>query len=197
MRSKHIWAAGVLVAVAAAGIVAVQWVRPLLDPDSAGAPIVDQPCTGRQDDARIYEIVIADVQRRIGNAGLTRLVVLSSTGTRPVTEQTRDYLRQHADIDEGAFVDFRSRNRAARNITRCKLELQPRPEFVDDRNGARYYPGALTVQLSRIGYSDDGQQAVVSEEHAACPACGEGNYVILRRTSTGWSIVRRVLAWTA
>lgn len=46
--------------------------------------------------------------------------------------------------------------------------------------------------LSRIGYSDDGAQALAYVTHA-CPLCGYGQYVLLARSGDGWTVAAAAL----
>jgi hypothetical protein len=57
-------------------------------------------------------------------------------------------------------------------------------------------PGILFVELSQIGYSDDGMQALLYAGFALGDwSQGYGHYTLLRRAPAGWTVVKRLRAW--
>lgn len=59
----------------------------------------------------------------------------------------------------------------------------------------REFPGALgLVRLSKIGYSEDGRQALLYISHGYNSVEGAEFYYVLSRNKTGWQTVERLMA---
>jgi hypothetical protein len=57
-------------------------------------------------------------------------------------------------------------------------------------------PGVLFVELSQIGYNEDGTEALLYEAFAWEDwSNGYGHYTLLRRKPVGWTVVKRLRAW--
>lgn len=58
------------------------------------------------------------------------------------------------------------------------------------------YPKARNLYtLSRVGFSADRRQALVFVTNWGGSACGEGNYLLLRKENDGWKIVNKIMIW--
>jgi hypothetical protein len=51
------------------------------------------------------------------------------------------------------------------------------------------------IRLSRVGFSLDGTQALMSMSGSCGPLCGSGDYVLLRKIDGRWRVAARVMAW--
>lgn len=58
------------------------------------------------------------------------------------------------------------------------------------------YPKAGNIYtLSRVGFSQDGSQALVFVTDWCRSLCGEGNYYILKKENYEWKIVEQMMSW--
>jgi hypothetical protein len=55
--------------------------------------------------------------------------------------------------------------------------------------------GRHIIHLSRIGFSDDFSQALVSVEERQEGNCSEGYYLLLDRSGSFWRLVQKLTAW--
>ena len=56
------------------------------------------------------------------------------------------------------------------------------------------YPDAVgVVQLSRVGFNPEGTEALVSILYSCGEVCGEGSFILLTKTGSGWRIAKSVV----
>jgi hypothetical protein len=72
--------------------------------------------------------------------------------------------------------------------------------FKENRNGwmefAKRFPSAKGfIQFSAVGFNLGHTQALVSVEHQCGGVCGDGKFMLLRKTNGVWRIQRKVVTW--
>jgi len=72
--------------------------------------------------------------------------------------------------------------------------------FKENRNGwmefAKRFPSAKGfIQFSAVGFNLGHTQALVSVEHQCGGVCGNGKFMLLRKTNSVWRVQRKVVTW--
>ena len=136
----------------------------------------------------------------------------TSTGVTGVenTTQTLDYVLQNMhSVDSGTVVSFRSRNDAAYPISPdmniggpyTLLSQAGRQKiFGENQSGweifyERYPQAPGITTLSRVGFNNSLDQALVYIGTQSNWLAGSGYYILLKKLDGAWSIDQRVMTW--
>ena len=141
--------------------------------------------------------------------GAMRLVVLDSTvagASHYVDEDYASALAEFGPLAPGLREDFdrKRHQRAAVLQPRSRVSIvlvgkRTLDSLRHDSDGPRGYwdrfhrrfPGAFgRVSLSRVGFSADGNHALVLADYGCGGRCGGTRYYLLQRTAEGWRVVR-------
>ena len=157
------------------------------------------------DEAAVQSAVV----NQFAEAGVRQIVVLDSTvmGADHFVEQ--DYaggLRQLGVLAPGLREDFNRKRLDKVKVgdvrARVPIAFVSQREVADVRRDARTpddywrnfrarYPGAFgRISLSRVGFSSDGNKALVLADYGCGPRCGGTRYYLLERSAGGWRILR-------
>lgn len=136
----------------------------------------------------------------------------TATGVTGVenTSQTLDYVLQNMhSVDSGTVVSFRSRNDAAypippdMNIGGPYILLSQAGRqkiFGQNQSGweifyGRYPQAPGITTLSRVGFNNSLDQALVYIGTQSNWLAGSGYYILLKKLDGSWSIDQRVMTW--
>ena len=136
----------------------------------------------------------------------------TATGVTGVenTTQTLDYVLQNMhSVDSGTVVSFRSRNDAAYPISPdmniggsyTLLSLAGRQKiFGENQSGweifyERYPQAPGITTLSRVGFNNLLDQALVYIGTQSNWLAGSGYYILLKKVDGAWNIDQRVMTW--
>ena len=136
----------------------------------------------------------------------------TSTGVTGVenTTQTLDYVLQNMhSVDSGTVVSFRSRNDAAYPISPdmniggpyTLLSQAGRQKiFGENQSGweifyERYPQAPGITTLSRVGFNNSLDQALLYIGTQSNWLVGSGYYILLKKLDGAWSIDQRVMTW--
>lgn len=136
----------------------------------------------------------------------------TATGVTGVenTTQTLDYVLQNMhSVDSGTVVSFRSRNDAAYPISPdmniggpyTLLSQAGRQQiFGENQSGweifyERYPQAPGITTLSRVGFNNSLDQALVYIGTQSNWLAGSGYYILLKKLNGAWNIDQRVMTW--
>jgi hypothetical protein len=159
------------------------------------APLLGSTCSA--DAAAIYSVVITEL-RSAQPAEAARLLLPARTTTKGHTPGVARWIRKNLSPELTRATLNSYENAASQTLTSCALSLAMKPAFyeagLDHENLVQ--PGVLFVELSQIGYSEDGTQALLYGAFAWEDwSEGYGHYMLLQRTPLGWTVVKRLRAW--
>lgn len=146
--------------------------------------------------ARANHLVIVNPTLYAGSTKSKGNIEFTFPGGPPVSQQT--------------FDDFLQRNKSNRWLTRkfdlnCEYVLVDAVEIktiasfkpMDDwKEFHRKYPEAAGyVTLSRVGFNETRDQALMLTSFVCHPLCDEGVYILLAKSDGAWKVVNTARAW--
>lgn len=154
-------------------------------------------------DPAVYRAVLDSMSAPQGGNRPTQSVVTDSTFT--VQSQDIDEFYRLAGVDSAAVVDFHKRNRVSHSLRYLSSPSPAFPIVLVSRqtlesflhNGPesywnefyRRYPGSNgSFSFSSIGYSADGNVAVLMVEHGCGSLCGTLSNVVVNRERDRWRV---------
>lgn len=177
-----------------------------------GFATAQKPVTApRPDDAVVYALAIKHLFPKGGMVVFTDLPQLTPAFPARLTGSLAGVA-----IDSSALRDFTRQNSASvslRGILDSIAAHLDRPvTFIDAdslrriRAGGspnhfwnRFYaafPGAMgRFSVSPIGYSADGNMAVLNVDHGCGGLCGTGHIVVLKRVNGMWTVLGDMMTW--
>jgi hypothetical protein len=157
----------------------------------------------------VERVIQARVIDSLFTVDTTRLVVVGdstiSGGTHFVDEDYQSALRMLGPLPNGLQADFEAMRgrRLPVDSLRTKfpmvqLSAAVRRDLAKERDPRRFWPGFFRmfpgspgwIELSRVGFSRDGNSAVILVEYGCGALCGGTRYVLLNRKAGAWHIVR-------
>ncbi len=97
---------------------------------------------------------------------------------------------QNDTFDNFAKVNSKATNAENEFVAPFDYEILNKAEFEKKNlNLSRYYV------FSRVGFSDDGKQAVVMFNYVCTALCSEGAYYLLQSNGENWEIVQKSESW--
>jgi len=153
-------------------------------------------------DPAVYRVVLDSIAARVRGRRTTQLVAVDST----LTVQPQDLeLDKMPGVDSASIVDFEKRNNESRSlrylsslnvsvpivlVTQKSLQSflhnGPEPYWSEFY---RRYPGSNgSIAFSSIGYSGDGNVAVLVVEQACGSLCGALSNVVAKREGARWHV---------
>lgn len=143
-------------------------------------------------------------------------VIMATTATGPTgvenTAQTLDYVLQNMhDVDPKTLDSFKSRNDAAHPMRQdmdlgspYTLLTQAGKNQIFGQNQSgweifyNHHPQAPGItSLSRVGFNDMLDQALVYIGTQSNWLAGAGYYILLKKGAEGWSIDQQVMVWVS
>jgi hypothetical protein len=168
------------------------------------------PSTGQIDmeQQAVYAFLLSNLYQHRGYV----IMDTTATGVTGVenTTQTLDYVLQNMhSVDSGTMVSFRSRNDAAYPISpdmniggQYTLLSQAGRQQIFGQNQSGWeifyerYPQAPGITtLSRVGFNNALDQALVYIGTQSNWLAGSGYYILLKKLNGAWSIDQRVMTW--
>ncbi len=97
-------------------------------------------------------------------------------------------------LQNDTFEDFVKANSTLPIIddnlkTAFKYHITTKIDFEKEKKPSRYY------LFSRVGFSNNGKQAVVIFNQACLALCGKGSYILLNKTNGVWEIAEESITW--
>ncbi len=153
-------------------------------------------------DPAVYRAVLDSMSVSQGGKRATQLVVIDST----LTVQPQDLeMEKVPEVDKAAISDFQERNNESRSVRYLSsLDLSVPVVLVSRHtlesflhNGPepyweefyRRYPGSNgSISFSSIGYSTDGNLAVLVVDQGCGSLCGALSNVVVKRTLGRWRV---------
>jgi hypothetical protein len=152
---------------------------------------------------RVANIVIANRTR--SDRGDTHM---QDDSDKPLSwEKVSEYLWKEAPTLEKQTIEKLREVRNQSVLLRASFHLPVAYKLVDAKEVEeifkkggwwtdfyKKYPGSQGfLVLSRIGFSADGNQALFYATNSCGGKCGTGTYVVMRRSETGWRLVKEIL----
>ena len=161
---------------------------------------------GTRDDAAVYVAAIGDMLRS------GRGPVVTSISTRPGLLTFADGWSAGAGVDSSAAGAFARINAApvpvsSFDIEGAELRFVPDSSLTELSQSAKHaeafwdefrrrYPDAHGIlSLTGIGYSQNGDQAIVAVNYGCGPLCGGGRIVALRKVEGAWIVSAPLRSW--
>jgi hypothetical protein len=174
----------------------------------AGDVIGQASQAAARDDAAVYGAVFERLYR--GSAVDARPIVLQDSLhalKTVVSSALRESLLRIEGVHASTVTDFLTvsaegmslrelapRIRSSRPVMLGRVSdfgpAQEGPAAFWERFNARFPDSYGLVSVSRVGYSQSGEQALVMTNHGCSPQCGIGHVVVLRRVNGAWEVVR-------
>ena len=176
-------------------------------PTPAPTPLTDQVYIEEQ---AVYAYLLPEMYQNRG------YVIMATTATGPTgvenTDQTLDYVLQNMhDVNPKTLDSFKSRNDTAHPI-RPDMDLgssytlltqaEKNQIFGQNQSGweifYNHHPHAPGItSLSRVGFNDTLDQALVYIGTQSNWLAGAGYYILLKKGVEGWSIDQQVMVWVS
>ncbi len=113
----------------------------------------------------------------------------SNTADSALARLLRDVGQQLTQLKSETSANF-----VAKNLTRSYVDAPKsiHPAFVRRSETSQEFP---SCQVSRVGLSSDGQQALVYAGFAWATLAGHGSFYLLSRVQGGWIISDSIMIW--
>jgi hypothetical protein len=144
-----------------------------------------------------YVVLAALMDSLLGRATVSTIVIGDSTDAGIFSQPTDSaltlelqYVSQHLTmLSTETMFDFK-----VKNLTRAYIDAPKSIHrvFVRSSDTNMVFP---SCQVSRVGFSFDGKQALVYSGIVWAPLAGFGSYYVLSRAQGMWIIVGSVMVW--
>ena len=160
-----------------------------------------------------------EVKRRVGS-DVSSIVIVNitksdrdDTGNEGLASPGKltKYLRKNGGLLDAATINnFRKINSAQASF-RASFDVPVKYQLVDEadinsifKNHGwwpdyyKKYPGSRGwLELSRVGFSPDGKQALFYVVNSCGDMCGGGSYVVMVKRDSGWGIAKEIPVWAS
>ncbi len=120
-----------------------------------------------------------------------------------------DDLKQNFDeLKPETIEDFKSKNKESSRLEK-KFPTKNNYVLISDEELKKFFDKRLNWEgfykkypksggfstISRVGFSNDGRQALVFVAHSCGGLCGEGNYYFLKNNNGEWKVIKKQMTW--
>lgn len=167
---------------------------------------------GSEDSPRPEYAVYAALLKEIAiDKETTQIVIEENTEIKDLMGiDTKALLKELSPLRQEAISDFESKNKQPCRLTnefnlKVKVILISKREIEEIsenriRDGwevfhQKYPTAGAILTLSRVGFNEDGTQALIYVAYACGGLCGQGQYILLTKREAGWKVEKRLGTW--